>query len=278
MKQPRALAGAVDDVLDRAVVGAALMAGGANVIMQLARPGVGHGVVESKVDSGNVFKHPLKRTRTTLTYLAVASFGTDEERRLYRRAVNKSHAQVRSSAASPVQYNAFDPELQLWVAACLYRGVEDTYQAFVGPLDKQTTDALYASSATFGTTLQVPPEMWPADRAAFEEYWTEALDQVHIDDTVRKYLHAIATLKYLPKYLRRIFGPFNKFVTTGFLPPRFRSEMRLDWSAADQHRFDRMTSRVAAVTKRLPGPVRRFPYNLCLWDMRRRIKAGRPLV
>lgn len=33
-------------------------AGAANVIMQLSRPGVGHGVVESTVESGNLMKHP----------------------------------------------------------------------------------------------------------------------------------------------------------------------------------------------------------------------------
>jgi uncharacterized protein (DUF2236 family) len=271
-------AAGTDSALDDMVFGAALLAGGANIVMQLARPGVGYGVVESKVDSGNVFKHPLKRTRTTLTYLAVVTFGTDEERKLYRLAVNKSHAKVRSDASSPVPYNAFDPELQLWVAACLYRGVEDTYEAFIRPLDRPTRAALYESSAAFGTTLQVRPEMWPADRDAFEEYWTTALDQVSIDDTVRAYLHDIATLRYLPGPLRVLLGRFNKFVTTGFLPPRFRTEMRLAWSPRDQRRFDRLTSTIGTLTKRLPLPARRFPYNLCLWDMRRRIKTGRPLV
>src|SRR6476660_6999398 len=39
----------------------AFAAGAANVIMQLSWPEVGHGVVESKVDSGNLLKHPWKR-------------------------------------------------------------------------------------------------------------------------------------------------------------------------------------------------------------------------
>jgi uncharacterized protein (DUF2236 family) len=108
-----------ETALRDAVVGAGLLAGTANVIMQLSRAPVGYGVLESKVDSGNVFHHPLKRTRTTLTYLAVASMGTDAERAAYRRGVNRPHAQVHSSVESPVAYNAFDTDLQLWVAACL---------------------------------------------------------------------------------------------------------------------------------------------------------------
>ena len=46
--------------------------------MELARPGVGYGVMESRVESGRVDRHPIKRARTTFTYLAVALRGTDD--------------------------------------------------------------------------------------------------------------------------------------------------------------------------------------------------------
>ena len=56
------------------------MAGAAaNVVMQLGWPEVGYGVMESKVESGALMKHPWKRARTTSQYLAVAVLGTDEE-------------------------------------------------------------------------------------------------------------------------------------------------------------------------------------------------------
>jgi uncharacterized protein (DUF2236 family) len=63
----------------------------ANVIMQLSLPGVGYGVQESRVDSGNVYKHPFKRARTTGTYLAVATIGTEADRQLFRAAVDSVH-------------------------------------------------------------------------------------------------------------------------------------------------------------------------------------------
>ena len=119
--------------------------------------------------------------------------GTDEERLAYRRAVDKVHAQVRSTESSPVAYNAFDQDLQLWVAACLYRGVEDTAGVFLRGDPKR----FYPDSAVLGTTLQVRREQWPADREAFERYWTFALDEVHIDDTMRRYLTDLAELRSL---------------------------------------------------------------------------------
>ena len=109
-----------------------LAAGNANVIMQLARLPIGHGVARSRVDSGRVDKHPIKRLRTTVTYLSIALLGTDDERQTMRHEVNRAHSQVRSAPGDPVAYNAFDPELQLWVAACLYWGTADVYRKLHG--------------------------------------------------------------------------------------------------------------------------------------------------
>ncbi|GLW66746.1 hypothetical protein Arub01_49900 [Actinomadura rubrobrunea] len=261
-----------------AIVGAGLLAGGANVIMQLARPGVGYGVLESPVESGQLHRHPIKRARTTFSYLAVAIMGSQRDKTAYRKAVNKAHAQVRSRPDSPVSYNAFDPELQLWVAACLYRGFEDTYRAFIGPLPPDARDRLYKAGAALGTTLQVRPEDWPPDRDAFEEYWRENLKKISIDEPVRRYLTDLTDLRFLPRPVSLLFGPVNRFFTIGFLPPEFREQMRFTWTARDQRRFDRVIAIMRIVIRLQPPVLRRFPFDLLLWDVRRRIRTGRPLV
>ena len=160
---------------------AAVLLPAANVIMQLSLPGVGYGVLESPVDSGNVYKHPFKRARTTGTYLAVATIGTDADRELIRAAVDTAHRQVRSTSSSPVSYNAFDPALQLWVAACLYRYFVDQHEFLYGPLDEATADAVYQDAKRLGTTLQVREGMWPSDRVAFDDYWKRSLEDLRID-------------------------------------------------------------------------------------------------
>lgn len=261
-----------------AVLGVALLAGFANVIMQLARPGVGYGVIESRVQSGQLSRHPVKRSRTTFTYIAVALLGAPDEKAAFRRAVNKAHAQVRSGPSSPVPYNAFDRELQLWVAACLYRGLEDVHRAFIGPLSPSARQQLYASAATLGTTLQVPPDAWPADPEAFEAYWREEMEKVSIDEPVRQYLRDIAEVRFLPGPVSFFFRGFTRFVTTGFLPPDFREQMRLPWSARDQRLFDLFTTMVRLLTGVEPPPLRRFPFNVLLWDLRWRMATGRPLI
>ncbi len=268
--------------LDDTLMGLALLLGPANVIMQLARPGVGYGVLESRVESGRIDLHPIKRARTTFTYLAVAMAGTEIQKAAFRRAVNRAHAQVYSTPDSPVEYNAFDPDLQLWVAACLYKGGVDFYRTFLGEMDEQDADRHYREAVVLGTTLQVPLEMWPPDRAAFDRYWQQQLDKVHIDDTVREYLYPIAVGRIqalpLPEVVRRQPEKLGLLITSGFLPQRFREEMRLPWDAARQRRFDRLIAVLRTVNNAMPRCVRRFPFNVLLWDLDRRIKAGRPLV
>lgn len=268
--------------IDEAMMGVTLLAGPANVIMQLARPGVGYGVLESRVDSGRVDLHPIKRARTTFTYLAVAVAGSDAQKDAFRRAVNRAHAQVYSTPESPVSYNAFDVDLQLWVGACLYKGGVDIYRTFIGELEDEDADRHYRDGMTLATTLQVPPAMWPADRAAFDRYWQESMAKVHIDDAVRDYLYPIAAGRVrgvtLPRPLQRGLDGFALLITTGFLPQRFRDEMRLPWDAVKQRRFDRLMTVLSTVNRMLPEFIRRFPFNVLLWDVDRRIRTGRPLV
>lgn len=268
--------------IDEGLMGVALLAGPANVIMQLAQPGVGYGVMESRVESGRVDLHPFKRARTTFTYLAVATNGSEAQKAAFRRAVNKAHAQVYSTPESPVSYNAFDPALQLWVGACLYKGGLDIYRMFIGELDGEDAERHYREGMALATTLQVPPKMWPADRAAFDRYWEESLAKVHIDDAVREYLYPIAANRIrgvkLPGPIQRLSEGFALMITTGFLPQRFRDEMRLPWDATKQRRFDRLIAALATVNRYLPRFIRHFPFNVLLHDLDRRIKKGRPLV
>ena len=267
---------------DEGLMGIALLAGPANVIMELSQPGVGYGVMESRVESGRIDRHPIKRARTTFTYIAVATKGNELQKAAYRRAVDKSHAEVYSTSDSPVSYNAFDKELQLWVAACIYKGTVDVLRIFVGEMDDETADRIYDESAALGTTLQVPAEMWPVDRTAFDRYWQESLDKVHIDDAVREFLFPIAAGRIrgvkLPVSLQRRLDDFNLLITGGFLPQRFRDEMRIDWNEDKQRRFDRLMGRLRVVNNLLPRFVRQFPFNVLLKDLDRRIRTGRPLV
>ncbi|WP_102143569.1 oxygenase MpaB family protein [Mycobacterium hubeiense] len=253
-------------------------AGAANVIMQLSWPEVGYGVVESKVDSGNLLKRPWKRARTTFQYLAVAVLGTDEDRAAFREAVDGAHRHVKSTPGSPVSYNAFDRELQMWVAACLFVGLEDTYQLLRGAMTAEQAEQFYRSAWPLGTTLQVTEDQWPPTRADFDAYWTTACQRVTIDDTVRRYLLDLVNLKMINPLLRLPFRPLLKFLTAGFLAPVFRDAMGMSWGSGQQRLFEWLFLLVAFVNRFLPPFIRQGGSYILLADVRRRVRAHRALI
>ncbi len=208
--------------------------------------------------------------------------GTDGQKAAFRRAVNRAHAEAHSTPENPVEYNAFDPDLQLWAAVCLHKGAVDFYRTFIGEMDDDDAERHYREAVVLGTTLQVPAQMWPRDRAAFDRYWQQQLDKVHVDDTVREYRYPIAVGRIrgvpLPTTMRRQPEKLALLITTGFLPQRFRDEMHLAWDAANQRRFDRLIAVLRTVNNMMPRLLRRFPFNVLLWNLDRRIKAGHPLV
>lgn len=265
-------------LVEDSLTGIGMAAAGANVIMQLSRLPVGHGVASSTVDSGRVDQHPIKRTRTTLAYLVIALTGTDDERAAMRREVNRQHRQVRSGADAPVSYDAMDPGLQLWVAACLYKGVEDIEAVLGIEHDDDTAERLYRYCSRLGTTLQVKPSQWPPTRAAFQEYWDANVATIEMDDLTRPYLQGIARAEFLPAPLARVLGPLVELQTMGFLPPRFREELGLPWDDRRQRAFDVMMRSWAWADRRMPAPLRRFPFNVYRWDTQRRIRRGKPIV
>ncbi|MFC4375435.1 oxygenase MpaB family protein [Nocardia halotolerans] len=250
----------------------------ANVIMQLSLPPVGYGVAESRVHSGSIMLHPVKRTRTTLTYLSVALMGTETDREIYRTAINGVHRHVHSTADSPVQYNAFDKNLQLWVAACLYWGAIDVMSRLYGPVDDTVADTFYDHAHHLGTTLQVPREMWPADRAAFDTYWTTHLPRTSVDPTIKAYFDDLLDLRMINTPTRLVFARFHRWFTTGLLPQHLRDELDLPWTERDERRLTRLLRTTGLIWGRMPRIIRNFPFNATLADMRHRHRKGKPLL
>ena len=88
----------------------------------------------------------------------------------------------------------------------------------------------------------------------------------------------VVGLTMVPRPLRWGNAPVNAFFTTGLLPPEIRTAMRLDWTEAQQARFDRWVARIRLVTRLTPRWVRNLPIHLQLAEVRFRIRRGWPLT
>lgn len=258
-----------------------VLSGPANVAMQLAWPEICYGVMESPVDSGNVTKHPFKRYRTTIGYLSIALFGSQELRQAYREAVNGSHRHIRSGPNSPVKYNAFNRELQLWVASCIYYGARDAMIRCHGPLTAEQENLALLAGSRFATTLQVPFDMWHTDIDAFWEYWEAGLQRAVMDERMVAYLRVLMEFDFLASPWRTLIAPVAGLLTwtnVGFLAPSIREQLGYRWTERDERRFTRLMRGIGLVHKPLPRFVRTLPVEAMRWNIQLRHRLGKPLV
>jgi uncharacterized protein (DUF2236 family) len=260
------LAGAKFGIANYAGEQAMLLGAGSTVMYQLAMKGVGLGVAEHST----TLTRPVDRLRTTLTYIYVMSWGTDAEKKAVSRMVNKMHRSVRSEG----RYSAYDPDLQLWVAATLVKNGEWLFEKIFGPMDAATKERCYRESWIFGTALQVKPDQWPPTRAAFDEYWDEALTRLEPDPIVQEYVEKLLT----PRGILGVTMPLQSLMTRGNLDPRTREILALPWSARDQRRYDLFWKLFVPVYRLVPRPLRQVQARLTFWDMRRRLRKGKRVI
>ena len=211
-----------------------LKAGNANVIMQLSRLPVGHGVARSTVDSGRVDKHPIKRLRTTVSYLAVCDArhrgGTPRDA---PRGQPGAHAPCTPSRPTPSSTTRSTRSSSCGSRPACTGGRRTCSGCWAssfarrGPRRSTSTPSAWARRSRSPTTCGRP-----TGRRS-RSYWEEGLRQVEMDDVTRGYLQSIAQLEFLTAPLgplgaplRPLLRPYGRFLTLGYLPEQFRQRAR----------------------------------------------------
>jgi uncharacterized protein (DUF2236 family) len=239
-----------------------LLAGGMRaILLQVAQPAIGLGVAEHS----DFTWRAMDRLRATMTYVYCMSFGNLSERRAIRDQVNRVHGHIHGA-----RYNAFDPDLQLWVAATLYQTSSMLYERWVGRLDSDTAETIYRQYRVLGVMLQMPGGCWPSDRAAFQDYWHDMLARLEVTDAARQVCRDLFHPRHIPAWMRAAM-PLNRLVTAGLLPARLRDAYGIEWNAQRQRRFNAFSSTVGRVYPHLPRVARQLPKTWYLRDMRRRL-------
>jgi uncharacterized protein (DUF2236 family) len=249
---------------------ASLMLGAGSAVMyQLAMKGVGLGVAEHST----ALVRPADRLRTTLSYVYVMTMGTQEERDVVSRLVNKAHVPVRSSG----RYTAFDPDLQLWVAVTLAQNTWIHERVF-GKFDAATREQVYRDSQVFGTALQVKPEDYPQTWADYQAYWEDVLDnRIEQDPLVQAYAKRLLSPAGMPLHLKPAVM-VQGLLTRGNLDPRARQVLALPWSKRDQRLYDLFWKAFVPVYRALPTWLRQAHGRSVLRDARRRIRGNKHLI
>jgi uncharacterized protein (DUF2236 family) len=230
---------------DYASEGSLIIGGGAAILLQLGDPVVARGVAEHSGFASD----PIRRLRHTMSYVYSIGLGTGAQSAKAVRTVNRAHAPVPG---------AFDPEHQLWVAATLYAVGVRLHALLFGRMPAALADEVYARGAELGTALQLPPELWPADRAAFARYWKDAVARLDVTDEAREVADQLLHPAVAPSWLRGAM-PLGRIVTAGLLPASVRDAYGL---AHHPRRFRAAIRLLRVIVRLTPRRVRALPSRL----------------
>ncbi|MEV4007962.1 oxygenase MpaB family protein [Actinomadura sp. NPDC049753] len=252
-----------DDDLIRVITreGVLIAAGGAASLLQTAHPKVAQGVYDHSYTADD----PLRRLRNTMGWLYAVQFGTKEEAETFSALVTKGHAAVTGP-----DYEANDPELQVWVAATLFAVAVQFYQlVFRRTFTDAELEEFYRQTKVYATILGCPEERMPETYPRFREYYAGMLRGLEITDASR----AIAEQVLNP---RLPGGPLHapglaaiRLLTAGLMPAPIREQYGWTWNAARERRFRLLVGVIALVYPRLPLRVRTLPREYYLLTTRR---------
>jgi uncharacterized protein (DUF2236 family) len=240
-----------------------LLGGGRAVLMQLAHPLVATGVARHS----SFLRDPWERTRRTVEFTQVMTFGTYADAHAMARTVNRLHRDVAGTLDRPLgsfaagtRYQAQYPELLLWVFATLVDTGLTLYPLLVGPLNEAERKSYYQESKRTTVLLGLPSDMMPDTLADFEAYMRAMLTGPTLSVTPEARVLARRVLRLrLPKPAVPLQMATEQ-LTIGLLPPRVRALYGYAWDA----RREALMQAWAASTRRLlplvPPRVRYTPW------------------
>ena len=229
--------------------GTLLLGGGRAILLQVADPVVGAAVAAHS----NFANRPVDRLHNTLTFVYGVMLGTSAEAALVAKVTARAHARIPG---------ANDPDRQLWVAATLYDTAVRVYERLHGPLAPRDAEAVLASYARLGTSLEVPAAAWPSSTAQFADYWSRSVSALDVGPQARQVAHDLFHPTTAPLWLRAVL-PLARLLTASLLDPDLRDAYGMRWSRGHERRASAAWAAIRALARVLPqraltAPSRRY--------------------
>jgi len=162
-----------------------LFGGARAVLMQAAHPLVIAGARET----GFYERNPWRRLQRTLILTYTITFGTKDEARAAAERINEIHARIKGvDEVTGLPYDALDPELLLYVHACLVDSALLFEELTVGKLDHAGRQRFYEEQMLAAEMVLVPHERIPPTVPELREYLQRTYDSgiLRVDDSARR--------------------------------------------------------------------------------------------
>lgn len=247
-----------------------LFGGARALLMQAAHPLV----VAGADQTGMYERNPWRRLQRTLILTYTLTFGTRAEALLAAERINEVHARIHGiDAVTGRRYDALDPELLLYVHACLVDSALLFEELTVGALDEAGRQRFHEEQMLAAELLLVPREMIPPTVPELREWLAdfERRGELRVTRGARR----VAEL-FLDPPREAEWRPLLKAVARlafATLPPGVRALYGFDVGPVGE-RAARATLRAARYVRPLLPPRYRYIAPYAEWRARQRGRSG----
>jgi uncharacterized protein (DUF2236 family) len=239
-----------------------LAASGYALLLQVAHPTVGAGVMEHS----NFREDPWGRLLRTLDYVNGSIYGGPVMAAEIGARVRAMHKGIKGVRPDGERYHALEPGAYAWVHATLASSLVDGHTVFGTPMPQAEVDGFWAEWRRLGRLIGVRESDLPDTWEGFRTYFDRVVDtELKDNPTVHMVLDTLARPAPPPlmprrawRVLRRPIAAVQRVQTVGMLPPRLRAALNLEWSAADERLFRATAALSRAGRPFVRGPVREF--------------------
>lgn len=183
---------------------------------------------------------PYARLQRTVRVLGLIGFGDKAEAQKATARVRRIHTRVNGVLDEPAgrfpagtPYSAEDPELLLWILACMADSALVVYQRYVRSLRRDERDAFWQDYKVIGREFGLRDADLPEAIEDFDLYVNDMVegDDLYVTDQARELALEIVMRPPVPLHARPMLEVAN-FVTVGLLPPKVRAMYGFSWDPA----------------------------------------------
>ena len=180
-------------------------------------------VVAGARQTGMYERDPWRRLERTLRQTFTVVFGTRREAEQASKRIDDVHRAIRGvDQVTGLPYDARDPELLLWVHACLVSSFLEMERRTIGKLDRQGRQRFHEEQILTVEPLRLPRERVPATVEDLDAY----IDRVVASGILRRTEDAMAVAELVrdpPEQVpRRWLWRLISFLAFHTLPPALR--------------------------------------------------------
>jgi uncharacterized protein (DUF2236 family) len=176
---------------------------------------------------------PYERLARTAAVMDTIGFGSREAADRATRRVRAMHRRVRGVTEDGVPYAADDPELLLWILACLVDSALVVYQKYVRSLTYDERDAYWRDYKVIGNLFGLRDAEMPEGIDDFDAYLAGMLrgGALRVTPAARELAIRIVLKPPVPLHTRPLLELANQ-ITVGLLPRQIRRQYGLRWDPA----------------------------------------------